>query len=149
MTIKMNWGYKIALLYIGFVILILSLVYAASHQHFDLVSKDYYGDEIAYQKVINAGENQAALSKPLGIHANGTEVTIDFPDEFRNKQLSGDVHFYSPVNAEWDRTFKISAQNNSFTISRSTLRNTHYTIKISCSINGKNYYQESEIALHS
>jgi len=146
---KIGWGWKIAILYSGFVIMILCLVIAANHQHFDLVSKDYYEEEIAYQKVLDAGKNQSALSHPLNIHADGKSVTIDFPDEFKSKVLSGDIQFYAPVNAEWDRNFKINAQDNSVTILRSALHDTRYTVKISCTVDGKNYYQESEILLHS
>jgi len=146
---KINWGWKIALLYGGFVILIMTLVIASSRQHFDLVSKDYYEAELGYQKVIDAGKNQSALSKPLSIHANGENVIINFPDEFKSRSLSGDIQFYSPVDADWDRNFKINAQNNTVTIARSALKNTRYTIKISCNVDGKSYYQESEIMLHS
>ena len=146
---KIGWGWKIAVLYSGFVVLILGLVIAANRQHFDLVSNDYYEEEIAYQKVLDAGKNQSALSHPLNIHASDKVVTIEFPDEFKSKVLSGDIQFYSPVNAEWDRNFKINALDNSVNISRSALHNTRYTIKISCSVDGKQYYQESEILLHS
>jgi len=146
---KIGWGWKIAILYGGFVILIGSLVYASNCQHFDLVSKDYYEEEIAYQKVIDAGKNQSALSQPLGVHANQKSVVIDFPEEFKGKALSGTVTFYAPVNSEWDRNFKIESQNNCFTIDRNSLNNTRYTIKISCTVDGKNFYQESDILLHS
>lgn len=146
---KISWGWKIALLYSGFVVLIVSLVVASSHQHFDLVSKDYYGEEIAYQKVIDASKNQSALSQPIGIHANGSSVTFDFPEEFKDKALAGKIEFYSPVNAQWDHSFDINPEHNSVTVSRNTLQNTRYTIKISCTVEGKNYYQESEIMLHS
>ena len=146
---KLGWGWKIAILYSGFVVMMLCLVIAANSQHFDLVSKDYYEEEIAYQKVLDAGKNQSALSHPLNILASDKAVTIEFPAEFKSKELSGDVQFYAPVNAEWDKDFKINAQNNSFTIQRSALHNTKYTIKISCTVDGKNYYQESEILLHS
>ncbi len=146
---KLGWGWKIAILYGGFVVLIVTLVVGSSRQHFDLVSKDYYEAEIDYQKVIDAGKNQSALSRSLSIHANETAVTIDFPEEFKSKILSGEIQFYSPVNSEWDRNFKIDAQNNSVTISRSALRNTRYTVKIKCSVDGKSYYQESDLMLHS
>ena len=146
---KINWGWKIGILYGGFVILIVTLVVASSRQHFDLVSKDYYEAELGYQKVIDAGKNQSALSQPLAIHANENAVTIDFPEEFKSKNLSGEVQFYSPVNADWDRNFKLDPKDNSVTISRSTLRNTKYTIKISCKVDGKAYYQASEIMLRS
>lgn len=146
---KISWSWKIGLLYGTFVVLMLALVIAANSQHFDLVSKDYYEEEIAYQKVIDAGKNQSALSQPLTVHANANAVTIDFPEEFKSKALSGHIQFYSPVNSEWDRKFDITPQNNSVTILRSKLQNTRYTVKISCTVDGKNYYQESEIMLHS
>jgi len=145
---KLGWGWKIALLYGGFVVFMSSLVIASNRQQFDLVSKDYYEEEIAYQKVIDAGKNQSSLSAPISIHANEQEVTIDFPAELKDTVLTGNVKFYSPVNSEWDRDFKIQAQNNSFVVSRSTLKNTRYTMKINCiTPGGKNYYQESEIIL--
>ena len=146
---KIGWGWKIVLVYSGFVVLIIALVVASTNQKFDLVSKDYYKDEIAYQGVLDAGKNQAGLSKAVAIHANESAVTIEFPDEFKSKVLSGNINFYSPVNSAWDRNFKINADNNSVSISRRELNNTRYTIKISCSVDGKNYYQESEIQLHS
>ncbi len=146
---KIGWGWKIGLLYGGFVAMIAVLVVASNRQHFDLVSKDYYDAEIGYQKVIDAGKNQAALTAPLTVHADAHAVIIEFPEEFRNKGLTGSVEFYAPVNAQWDRSFKISADNNSMAISRSTLQNTRYTVKITCTVDGKNYYQESEIFLHA
>ncbi len=146
---KLSWGWKITILYVGFVLFMSTLVIASSHQHFDLVSKDYYEEEIAYQKVMDAGKNQSTLSRSLNIHANGQSVIIDLPDEFKSKAVTGNVKFYSPVDASWDKDFKIDAENNSINISRSVLRNTRYTIKISFSADGKNYYQESEIILHS
>lgn len=146
---KIGWGWKIAGLYSVFVVLILILVIKANNQHFDLVSKDYYDAEVGYQKVLDAGKNQASLSKSLNIHANSNDVVIEFPDEFKSKVLTGDIQFYAPVNSEWDRTFKINAQNNSVSISRNGLKNTRYTIKINCVVDGKNYYQESDILLHS
>ncbi len=85
---KIGWGWKIAGLYSVFVVLILVLVIKANNQHFDLVSKDYYDAEIGYQKVLDAGKNQASLSKSLNIHANSSDVVIEFPDEFKSKVLS-------------------------------------------------------------
>lgn len=146
---KISWGWKIVLLYSGFVGIIVTLVVASTRQQFDLVSKDYYQEEIAYQKVIDAGKNQSALSQPMAVHANGQNVVISFPEEFKGKIVAGDVNFYSPVNEKWDRNFKINAENNTVTISRTALQNTRYTIKIKCLVEGKNYYQESEIQLHS
>ncbi len=146
-VMKINWGAKIALLYGGFVVLIVMLVAGSMRQDFDLVTPDYYGQEIKYQQVIDAGKNQATLSAPVVIHANATDVMIEFPSEFADKVVKGDVHFYSPVNASWDKTFNINIANNSMTVQRSELRNTNYTIKLNWEADGKKYYQETTLNL--
>ena len=148
MTIKMNWGYKIALVYLGFVALILVLVFASSKQHFDLVSNDYYGEEIAYQKVIDAGKNQSALAAPISVHANENAVILDFPESFKGKTLSGSVQFYCAMDSKYDRDFKINSSENSVSFNREKLANQRYIAKISLECEGKKYYQESEIYLH-
>lgn len=146
---KISWGLKITLLYSGFVALILTLVIASSHQHFDLVSKDYYADEIAYQKVLDANKNDAALASPVTVHADAQNVVIEFPAELKDKSLTGTVQFYSPVNAAWDRQFTVDVVNGSMIISRDKLRDTRYTVKVSFTAADKKYYQESDINLHS
>jgi len=146
---KLGWGWKITILYSCFVVMMTGLVVASNRQKFDLVSKNYYEDELVFQKTLDASKNQTGWSKPALIHADKDSITIDFPEEFRSKVLSGNVCFYSPANEDWDKNFKISTNNNSVTISRKFLHDTKYTIKINCAVDGKNYYQESEIQLHS
>lgn len=145
MTIKINWGIKIAILYIGFVALIITLVVASSHQHFDLVSANYYADEIAYQKVIDAGKN---LSTPIAIHANEHDVVFEIPAELNGRQLSGYVQFYSPANSAWDRKFDIHTTDKTFSIDRTKLEHTNYIVKINIIANNKKYYQEATLNLY-
>jgi hypothetical protein len=144
---KFNWGWGITALYTGFVILIVTLVIGSSRQRCDLVSNDYYGEEIAFQKVIDGGKNQAALSAPITIQANAKTVTIVFPDEFKNKTLSGNILFYSAVSSDWDHNYKIKSNDLIVNIDRKLLHTTKYTIKISCTVDGKSYYQENDISL--
>lgn len=146
---KLNWGARIAVLYGGFVALIVTMVVLSSHQHFDLVSANYYADEIAYQKVIDAGKNQSSLSAPIIVHADESKVVIEFPDELKDKAISGQIQFYSPVNAAWDQKVSVNVVNNTMSVPRGKLRNTHYTVKMDIEASGKKYYQESEISLHS
>lgn len=145
---KIGWGWKIMILYGAFVLMIITLVTASSKQRVDLVSKDYYQEEITYQKVLDAGKNQAALSASFGIHANGSDLVIEFPQEFQSAVPKGVVTFYSPVNETWDRSFDITAAGNKFVIPLGKLYMTRYIVKIRCTAGGKDYYQESEIQLH-
>lgn len=143
----MSWGWKIGLLYTGFAAMIITLVVMSTRQHFDLVTKDYYKAEIKYQEVIDAAKNQSTLSRPFGIHANSANVVVDFPAEFSGKAISGKIQFYSPANADWDHTVDIAATDNKVMIARADLKPTNYTIKIRCTVDGREYYQESSLQL--
>jgi hypothetical protein len=144
---KFSWGWKIAILYTGFAIMIGTLVVASNKQSVDLVSKQYYKEEIEYQKVIDASHNQAKLSGNVIIKANSNFVTISFPDEFKDKIVTGEVHFYAPANPQWDKVLPISTSQNNMTIPMQELHNTTYTIKIKYKVDGVEYYRESNVKL--
>lgn len=145
---KIGWGWKIAILYAGFMAMIITLVTASSHQKIDLVSKDYYKDEIAYQDVLNASKNQALLTANPEIHANGSEVVIEFPADVAKQALKGNVNFYAAVNKEWDKDFAISVTDNKMVIPRNALHNIVYQLRISYSADGKQYYYEAKLDLN-
>lgn len=144
---RISWGYKIALLYCGFVALIITLVVKSMHQKVDLVSKDYYAEELAFQRKIDAGKNQSVLSAAANIHADAQNIVIDFPAEFKDANVTGKVHFYAPANADFDKDISIAAVNNTVSISRNLLQQARYTLKLSWEAAGKKYYQETDLNL--
>lgn len=146
-TGKMSWGVKIAMLYSGFVVLMVTLVTLSMKQDFHLVSDDYYQEEIEYQQVLDAGKNQAALSKPVSVSANGDHINIAFPDEFKEQLINGTVQFYSPVNSNWDKTVTMTNVETSYSVSKDELISTRYKVKLSWEAAGKKYYQETDINL--
>ncbi|MBS1740194.1 MAG: FixH family protein [Bacteroidetes bacterium] len=147
-TMKINWGARIAILYLGFVALVVTLVFMSMKHDTQLVTKDYYQDEIKYQEVIDAGKNQAALSSPVGFSVNNENVTILLPVEFSDKIVKGDVQFYSAVNAAWDEHFPIDGQSTTFIIPRSKLHPTRYKVKLRWESEAKTYYQETDLNLY-
>ena len=144
---KIGWGTRIAFLYGGFVLLIATLVIGSMRQNYDLVSKDYYQQELDYQKTIDAGKNQATLSAPVHLHANESNVVLKFPAEFEGKAVTGKVQFYSPVDASLDKSFEITTEGNNMFINRSKLNKTAYKVRINWKAEEKAYYQQSEINL--
>lgn len=146
---RIGWGWKIAAGYTGFVVMIICLVTASSRQNTDLVSKDYYKEEIKYQAVIDASRNQASLSGTCTVHANGNEIVVEFPQEFASKPLTGTVNFYSAANKGWDRSYAINATDNRLIIPRTSLQRTIYVVKVSYTAEGKQYYYQAEINLNT
>jgi len=102
---KFTWGHGIALAlacFIGF-ILYLIFVFPIGKQTSDLVSDNYYQDELEYQKVIDAKKNADQLSQkpffaqlPYGIRIAFPKETIDAGQQ---------VHFelYSTNDKEKDK----------------------------------------------
>lgn len=147
-NIKLSWGWNVGLLYTVFAAMIVALVVASSRQQIDLVSADYYKDELAYQQVLDAGRNQAALAGAIAVHADGQNVVVDFPAEFATLVKTGEIHFYAPANRHWDYTAPLHTGNNSIAVSRAKLRKTNYTIRIPYEVGGRNYYYQSQIDLN-
>ena len=146
-TAKIGWGTRIAILYGGFMVLIISLVTLSMKQNFSLVSDKYYSEELAYQSTIDASKNSSALSSPVNITAYAKEIVVRFPEEFGDKSISGTVHFYSPVATNLDRKFDIAADDNTMHIERQQLVNGRYIVKLSWMSEGKTYYQETDLNL--
>ncbi len=144
---KFNWGTKIALLYIGFVVLMIVLVVKSMNQDFQLVSDDYYQKEIKFQDVLDGSKNQSQLSAPITIHANEKSVILDFPEDFNGKEIKGKIQFYSAVTSKWDANFDVKTNQNSMTIDRQKLHTTPYLVKVVWEVDGKKYYEQDSLNL--
>lgn len=142
---KLNWGLLIVIVIACFVTMISILVISSVRQDFDLVTKDYYAEELKYQKVLDAGKNQAALSAPVQLVKEGNDVNLIFPSEFIGKQLSGTLQFFSMEHESWDKTYTIDIQDAKATISIADVHPANYTIKLNWTDDGKPYYQETEL----
>ena len=112
---KITWGHKIAGVYLLFVAGILFLVYKAIHEDFDLVTKDYYGEELKYQQVIDQTENSTKLSVPVHVEKTEGQLKISFPEEMRNKKKNVDFYLYYPADEKKDFRIKIETSEMEFT----------------------------------
>ncbi|MBT8196207.1 MAG: hypothetical protein HKO56_03215 [Bacteroidia bacterium] len=144
----MNWGNKIAIVYSAFVILILAMVYKSSQMKIDLVTEDYYAEELKYQDKIDALKNTNALETPLIIKNEEGIVSIQFPEEMNRADISGTVHFYKPNNKSLDKHIPIRADHfNKQIFNTIDYGKGAYELKIDWQLNGVNYYQEEDIFL--
>ena len=130
---KFTWGHGIALAlacFIGF-ILYLIFIFPIGKQTSDLVSDNYYQDELEYQKVIKKKKNADQLSQkpffaqlPYGIRIAFPKETIDAGQQ---------VHFelYSTNDKEKDKKQNVNLDsNNSFLVPKEMLSTGSYTLKV-------------------
>lgn len=143
----MSWSYKITFLYLGFVLMILGFVYAATQQHHDLVTEDYYAQELAYETRIQQIKRANALEQPFQLKVDkGTQtLTLRFPNQ---SGLNGTIKLYRPDEAAVDEAHAI-AVNPTFEQSLPTqhLKKGLWRVQVEWKAEGKSYYQEDVIVI--
>lgn len=147
MKLNWNWGKGMATVYIVFVIGTLSFVGYALTQKVELVSKDYYAQEVAYQKRIEQIERTNALSESVNIDISNNKINILFPTEAIPQK--GTVHFYHPSTSSLDTIITIKENNSekSMMIDIATLPKGHWKIVTEWFSNNTDYYSESVVTL--
>lgn len=143
----MNWGYKLAAVFIGFTVLIGTLVYKSVNTKLDLVSKDYYKDELRYQDQIDGRANAGKISA-VSVTQNDTSVIIQLPKELNGITSEGEAWFYCKTNADLDK--KIPLQVNSEgrqVIVKNQLAKQAYQLKLKWKTGNENYYSEQKVVV--
>ena len=144
---KLNWGLRIALLYGGFVILIITMVSMAMNQKVDLVSKDYYEQELQYQDKINKTKRSLALSEPMTWLVNPGTLVLKFPKQFKYQTVKGTVYFFRPSDETMDTriNFVVSDTSVSEYMNTEKLKPGLYKMQIDWQVNDQEYYNEGII----
>jgi hypothetical protein len=141
----MTWGNKLLLVFVGFAVLIGTLVYKCMQQNFELVSKDYYNDELRYQDKIDGVQNANKISS-IQIAQTSEEVSIQLPKELNGLVTTGQVWFYCARSASNDRKILLAIDEDGITkISKSKLARTNYQVKVSWQTGSDKFYNEQSL----
>ncbi len=142
MTFKWNWGTGIILVYSSFVLFMLGMVYLCTQQHFDLVTPDYYEQELKFQQVIDGKQNEQNLGKATSVVIDKAIVTVTIPMDASDGE--GKVTFYRPDNALYDVSLLLHGAN-SVSLPIEKLKAGMYKVKVSWKHAGKPYYSEQAL----
>ncbi len=143
---KINWGARVAILYIGFVLLILFLVVKSFQVDVDLVTEDYYEQELKFQEIINKKANANKLTIGLTYVLEGKKISFSFPKDQEN--IKGHIKIYRPSNKNFDRLFKIELdEENVIILELDNSPSGLYKMKIDWESNSIGYYVEKDIYL--
>jgi hypothetical protein len=144
----MSWGIKITFLYSGFVALILTMVVLTMRENVDLVSEDYYQQELDYQEKINTIERTHRLDEPLTWEITPQSLVLRVPERFAKDRVTGSVFFFRPSDKRLDKTIAIPAgTDRERNISLTVLKSGLYNMQISWTAGGENYYNEGVIQI--
>ncbi|MDE3742612.1 FixH family protein [Maribacter polysaccharolyticus] len=145
---KINWGTGIVLAFIGFISFILFFVIRMNmddHANHDLVTEEYYKQELKYQNEIDAETNANNLSSKVIIEKKPEGLTVAFPKEIDLKKIKGTVSLYRPSNKHLDFDLPISLSNTHLLIPDNRLLGGRWDIKISWEYLDKPYLFKKSI----
>ncbi|MEX6686022.1 FixH family protein [Danxiaibacter flavus] len=144
----MNWGNKLLIVFGVFAIGMGTLVYKCMNVKFDLVSKDYYKDELRYQDKIDGMKNASQIGE-INVSENDRQVIIAFPAEVKGYKIKADAWFYCKTNADLDRRLTLSVNDDGTSvIDKNLLLKQDYQLKLSWETGDKKYYTEKDIKVN-
>jgi nitrogen fixation protein FixH len=142
---KWNWGYGITTVYLVFVAGIMYMVWRTTQEKVDLVTTDYYAQELKYQDKIDASKRAAALSAPLQYQLEGQTLTIRFPKEFEGKAITGDVLVYYPADSRRDVAAPLKTTNNVMQLTLDVKNTGMHILQVNWKEGNKEYYFEGNM----
>ena len=145
---KINWGTGIVLAFIGFIGFILFFVVKMSmddRANHDLVTEEYYKEELKYQEEIDAESNANNLSIRLEMRKTPQGLLVQFPKSMELEKIKGTVSLYRPSNKHLDFDLPISLSNAHLLIPDKRLLDGRWDIKIAWEYLDKPYLFKKSI----
>ena len=144
----MNWGNRLILVFIVFFAGMGYLVYRSMNTDYELVESDYYKQELRYQSVIDDHNSANALSAPVNIEKKDGGLMLRFPEEMKNKPLTGELYFYCAYDSKKDKRITLQADSNGRqSIPAGSILPGSYTVKIKWNNGEKTFYSEQNFSL--
>jgi hypothetical protein len=141
----MNWGNKLVVVFVAFALFMGYMVYRALSTKYDLVSKDYYKDELRYQERIDGVKNAVALDS-VTISQDASTIQIKLPKEHKGFAVKGEVLFYCITDDSKD--FKLPLQVDSSAtqvVMKKQLQKAPYQVKLNWQVGKDAFYNEQKL----
>lgn len=146
---KFNWGTLIAIGYSSFIFFIGCMVYFTFGEKYDLVTEDYYAQEIAFQGKIDSKERAKSLHTSVKTSIKGEELSIHFPNQ--ENAISGTIQCFRPSDEARDFTERFSTTTGIVSIPLNQFIKGKYILKMDWSVSTQgeesHFYQEQSIVI--
>ena len=145
------WPYAIIATFVLFAAYIGYMVQQAMRTSVDLVSADYYQQEIAYQKRMESVARTAALPAPVVVRyeAAAQRLTLRLPPSLARQAVRGTLHFFRPSDQTLDFKVPFAPTGDSARqqLSTSKLRPGYWRLRLDFTAGGQQYFIEKELTI--
>ncbi len=144
---KINWGTSIVIAFVLFAAMLTYYMIRGANNQVELVTDDYYEQEIKYQDLIDSKANAAKLL-PLKTKKIGTDLHVFYPEDLPQNNTTGTLEFYRPNNKKLDFTIPVEyTQNTAQVIHSINLVAGRWVLKISIQSHDQNFFWERNIRI--
>ncbi|WP_242928817.1 FixH family protein [Pontibacter vulgaris] len=143
------WPYAIIGAMVLFMGYIAFFVYKAMNQDVDLVSKNYYEQEIKYQDHINTlDRTKAAGDVAINYNPEKQSILIQLPESFAGQSVNGTVDLFRPSDDKLDQNIPLQlGRDQSQLIETDKLEKGLWKVRINFSAGNETYYSEKTIQI--
>jgi len=146
---KFSWGKGIFITYALFFVIILSVVVYMSSIDVNLVTENYYDQELKHQDQIDKVARTNQLSEKMEISVIQNLINLKFPSLFRPYEISGFVQFYRPSDSKQDFSVNIELSDSlEQTISTASIQKGYWRIKVDWSVDEQDYFNEKLVMIN-
>lgn len=144
----MNWGHKITLVIVIFILSMVGMVYISFKQTNEMMDENYYDKEIKYQKLIDASKNLNQIQSDSLLAIEENTIKMVFPATTFNQIKDGKIEFLCNDKQSNDFTIKIKPDSQGiFNVDKKQLKKGSYTARIYWENNGMSYYKEEKFKI--
>ncbi|RZW55895.1 MAG: cytochrome C oxidase Cbb3 [Flavobacteriaceae bacterium] len=145
---KINWGTSIVIAFIGFISFIMYFVITVNTDEkydYDLVTDEYYKEELRYQTTIDKEKNSKALKQNVTWQKTEKGMLITFPDAFDYKHITGKLFLYRPSNRQLDFEIPISLSSYNLLIPDNRMLDGRWNIYVDWEYQNMSYLFKEEL----
>ena len=147
---KINWGVGIVITivcFMGFIMFFVIKMSTDTKYDHDLVTEEYYKEELAYQDQIDAQQNSAHLAENIQVEVSAEGIQILFPSE--KIDIEGKVNLYRPSNKKLDLEIPVNLENQQMIIPAEKLVEGKYKLSIHWKWNGTTYLFKKDLQIRN
>jgi hypothetical protein len=147
---NINWAWGIAVVYSFFVLILVGFVIFSTLNQVDLVSDDYYAQEIKYQQQIDRINRARTLDHTVTwrLENNEQKIYLTFPALKKDRIISGKIILFRPSDATKDRVYPLHPNRNGVqVIDVRSLSKGFWRLKIFWNINKLEFYEEGIVVI--
>ena len=143
------WPYAIIAVFVLFAGYIGYMVQQAMRTTVDLVSPDYYQQELAYQKRMESVARTAALPAPVELRyeAAAQRLLLRLPPTMAGQPVQGQIHFFRPSDQKLDFTLPLQAGPRQ-QFNTAQMQAGYWRVRLDFTAGSQTYFVEKELTIN-